>query len=119
MTALALEVADGLKALAPPLGDDRVKARIARAARAVGLPYWRTFDLWYGKARRIDAREVDAIRTARAMRAESRDHELTALATDLEALAERMAALAARSGRSEAEQARDLAGRVRHLVARD
>lgn len=120
MTALAFEVADGLKALAgPPLEGDRVKARIARAARAAGLSYWRTFDLWYGKARRIDAHEADAIRTARAKRAESRSHELTALATDLEALAERMSALAAQAGGTEAERALRLADRVRRLASGD
>ena len=118
VTALALEAANGLKALAgPPMVGDRVKAQIARAARAADLSYWRAFDLWYGKARRIDAHELDAIRTARLRRAESRSHELTSLATDLEALAERVARLAARSGGQEAERARLLASRVRHLAA--
>ncbi|MCJ2098965.1 hypothetical protein [Methylobacterium sp. E-046] len=118
MSTLAFEVSDGLKALAgPPVEGDRVKARIARAARAAGLPYWRTFDLWYGKARRIDAHEADAIRTARAKRAESASNELTALASDFEALAERLAALAAHSSREESDRARLLAGRVRRLAA--
>jgi hypothetical protein len=121
MIALALEASSGLKALAePPVIGDRVKAQIARAARAAGISYTRAFDLWYGKARRIDAFELDAIRAAKAARharAESRSYELTALATDLEALAERVARLAARNGGSEAERARLLAGRVRHLAA--
>jgi hypothetical protein len=117
VTALALEVADTLKALAPQVEGDRVKARIARAARAAGLSYWRTFDLWYGKTRRIDAHEIDAIRTARAKRAESRSHELTSIASDFEALAERIASLAARSSREEADRARLLADRVRRLAS--
>lgn len=118
VTALAFEVADGLKALAgPPLEGDRVKARIARAARAAGLSYWRTFDLWYGKARRIDAHEADAIRTARAKRAESRSHDLQAVAHEMEALAERLALLAARGGGEEADRARAVAERVRRLAA--
>lgn len=34
---------------------------IKRVATAVGFPYWRTFDLWYGKARRLETSERDAI----------------------------------------------------------
>ncbi len=70
VTALACEIADSLKLIAPPVEGANIKARIASAARATGLSYWRAWDLWYGKARRIDAHEADAIRTARARRAE-------------------------------------------------
>src|SRR5947209_14578977 len=37
---------------------------IDRAARAAGLSYWRAFDIWYGKARRIDAHEAAQINEA-------------------------------------------------------
>lgn len=118
VSAFALEAASGLKALSgPAVTGDRVKAQISRAARAAGLSYWRAFDIWYGKARRIDAYELEAIRSAKHLREENRTHELTTLATDLEALAERVARLAARSGGPEAERARLLACRVRHLAA--
>ena len=43
---------------------DRVKAAIDRAARRSGLSYWRAFDIWYGKARRIEPYEIDAIEDA-------------------------------------------------------
>ncbi|MCJ2051199.1 hypothetical protein [Methylobacterium sp. J-070] len=76
MTALSAEAAEGLRELARPfLSGDRVKAQIGRAARRSGLTYWRAFDVWYGKARRIEAAEIEAIRAARATRAqeEARD----------------------------------------------
>jgi predicted phage-related endonuclease len=47
---------------------DKIKAAIARAARAAGLSYWRAFDIWYGKARRIEPHEIDAIQNALAKR---------------------------------------------------
>jgi predicted phage-related endonuclease len=43
---------------------DRIKTAIARAARRAGLSYWRAFDIWYGKARRIEPHEIDAIADA-------------------------------------------------------
>lgn len=120
VTALACEISDTLKLIAPPMEGDNIKSRIARAARASGLSYWRAWDLWYGKARRIDAHEADTIRNAskaRLSRAERHANELTAIATDFEALAERLAALAAQSNREEFDRARLLALRVRRLAA--
>jgi hypothetical protein len=35
-----------------------------RAARATGIPYPRTFNIWYRRARRIDAHEADQINEA-------------------------------------------------------
>lgn len=59
---LADQVATDLRCAAGPFLDgDKVKRRIERAARRVGLPYWRTHDLWYRKARRIEPRELAAI----------------------------------------------------------
>ena len=43
---------------------DRIKAAIGRAARRAGLSYWRAFDIWYGKARRIEPHEQAAIAAA-------------------------------------------------------
>lgn len=120
VTALACEITDSLKLISPPSEGANIKARIARAARVTGLSYWRTWDLWYGKARRIDAHEADVIRTARRRRAESsRVDELTTVARDLEALAERLAALGARSDRQEADRARNVADRLRRMAAGD
>lgn len=46
---------------------ESVKAVILRASRCLGFGYSRTKDIWYENARRIDAREMDALR-ARAAR---------------------------------------------------
>lgn len=54
-----------LKELAAPVQiGDRVKAQIQRAAKLSGLPYWRAFDIWYGRYGRVDYRESEAIREA-------------------------------------------------------
>jgi uncharacterized protein (DUF1684 family) len=116
VTALACEIADSLKLIAPPVEGANIKARIAAAAKATGLSYWRAWDLWYGKARRIDAHEADAIRTARARRAERASHDLQALAVEMETLAERLAALAALGSRQEVDRAWAIADRVRRLA---
>lgn len=117
LTALVLEAAEGLRELARPVGsDDRVKSQIGRAARRAGLSYWRAFDLWYRKARRVEAVEIEAIRAARAARSRERSDELACLAADFEALAERVSRLAARPGGSDADALRALAGRSRRLA---
>ena len=41
-----------------------VKNAIDRAARAAGLGYWRAFDIWYDKARKVEEYEIDAIKEA-------------------------------------------------------
>ncbi len=57
--------ADALRELAEPRPvGDLVKAAIARASRLTGLSYTRAFDVWYGKARRIDAHEAEQIAKA-------------------------------------------------------
>ncbi len=116
MSALAFEIADSLKLIAPPTEGGNIKSRIAAAARVTGLSYWRAWDLWYGKARRIDAHEADAIRNAKKLRGEQSAHDLQAVAVEMEALAERLTALAALSGRKEVDRARALADRVRRLA---
>lgn len=58
-------VATQLRELAEPWpSGSRVKAAIDRAARAAGIPYWRAFDIWYGKARLIRDFEIAAVATA-------------------------------------------------------
>lgn len=59
------EAAQALKELSEPweMGD-RIKAAIGRAAHRAGLSYSRAFDLWYGKARRIEEFERAAIAEA-------------------------------------------------------
>src|SRR4051812_31463174 len=52
-----------LLSLPKPEGD-KFNFAIKRAADRAGLDYWRAFDIWYGKARRIDADEADRIRAA-------------------------------------------------------
>jgi hypothetical protein len=48
----------------PRPAGDRVKAAVRRASRRLDLPFSRTRDIWYGDARRIDAREMDRLRQA-------------------------------------------------------
>ncbi|MGY4480085.1 hypothetical protein [Bradyrhizobium sp. USDA 3364] len=46
----------------PRLVGDSVKTAILRASRRLGMSFNRTKDIWYGDARRIDAREMDRLR---------------------------------------------------------
>lgn len=83
-------VIECLKELAAPYPPgDKTKAAIDRAARKCGLPYWRTFDLWYGKARRVESYERDAIADAlaakRELEAKNELHELRTRLARLEA----------------------------------
>jgi len=117
MTTFAMEASAGLRELAEPVAaGDRVKRQIERAARAAGLSYWRAFDIWYGKARRVDARELEAIRAAKVRRTEDCAHELSAIAADFDALAERLARMASRGGGPSNLEVGALAGRVRRLA---
>ena len=56
--------------VSPTPAGTKVKVLIAQAARRLGWSYSRTFDVYYQKARRIDAAEMDALRKAARMRAE-------------------------------------------------
>lgn len=59
------QIAEALHELSEPAPrGDKIKKAIERAAKRAGLSYWRTFDLWYGKARRIEQFECDAITDA-------------------------------------------------------
>lgn len=48
----------------PRQSGEFVKVAIDRAARLSGLSYWRAFDIWYGKARKVEAYEIEQIATA-------------------------------------------------------
>ena len=55
----------GMRELTEPRSvGDPVKAAIHRASRLCGLPYWRCFDIFYGKARKVEAHEITAIADA-------------------------------------------------------
>lgn len=45
----------------PWASGERVKTAIDRAAKLARLTYWRTFDIWYRKARQIEDYEIDQI----------------------------------------------------------
>jgi hypothetical protein len=60
-----MEAAEALRELSKPWPDgDRVKRAIDRAAKLAGLEYWRAFDIWYRKARRVEDYESAAIAKA-------------------------------------------------------
>ena len=60
-----MEAAEALRELSRPWLDGEGKKRpIERAAKLAGLKYWRAFDIWYRKARRIEHHEAEAIARA-------------------------------------------------------
>lgn len=48
----------------PWASGERIKTVLDRTSRLARLTYWRTFDIWYGKARRIEPHEIDQIAEA-------------------------------------------------------
>lgn len=59
------DVSASLRELSEPWHrGDKIKAAIARAADLADLSYWRAFDIWYGKARRIEPSEAERIEAA-------------------------------------------------------
>ena len=79
------DLAASLRELSEPWpSGSKVKAAIDRAARAAGLGYWRASDIWYGKARRIEAFERDLVAAAlERKRKEAARNELHELRTRL------------------------------------
>lgn len=54
-----------LRELSEPLpSGEYAKTTVGRVAKLAGLSYWRTFDLWYGKARRVETYEIEKIAVA-------------------------------------------------------
>lgn len=90
---MSMTYADALKELADPRPvGDLVKAAIGRAARITGLSYTRAFDVWYGKARRIDAHEAARIEQAvQSKREEEARNEIHDLRTRLLKMESRLA----------------------------
>lgn len=84
-------LAEALRELAEPIEfGTRIKVAVDRAARRAGLSYWRAFDIWYGKARRVEQYERDAIAEAldkkRKEAARNELHELRTRLARLESL---------------------------------
>jgi ribosomal protein L29 len=48
----------------PRPAGEYVKTSIDRAAKLAGLEYWRAFDLWYSKARKVEPYEIEQIAAA-------------------------------------------------------
>lgn len=88
---------DALRELSEPRpSGDLVKRAIERASRLTGLTYTRAFDVWYGKARRIDAHEAAQITEAlNKKREEEARNEIHDLRTRLLKMESRIAAEAA------------------------
>jgi hypothetical protein len=85
------DLSASLRALSEPWErGDKIKAAIARSARAADLTYWRAFDIWYGKARRIEPDEAARIQAALQRKSEEHArnelHELRTRLFRLEAL---------------------------------
>ena len=89
-----MDAAEALQELSQPWASgDRTKTAIARAARIVGLPYWRAFDIWYRKAQRFNADEAERIQNAlQKKREEEARNELAELRTRLLKMEARLAA---------------------------
>jgi len=57
-----MDAAGGLRELSEPWpSGERVKRAIERSARMAGLSYSRCFEIWYGRARRIEPAEIARI----------------------------------------------------------
>lgn len=69
-SAMCSEASSLVRRIAEPrrVGDS-IKIAIGRAADKLGWGYSRTRDVWYGRARRIDATEMDALRKEAANQA--------------------------------------------------
>ena len=85
------DLSASLRALSEPWErGDKIKTAIARSARAADLTYWRAFDIWYGKARRIEPAEADRIQAALQRKSKERArnefHELRTRLLRLEAM---------------------------------
>lgn len=80
----------GIRELSEPRpAGDPVKAAIHRASRLCGLSYWRCFDIFYGKARRVEPDEItaiaDALERKRELEAKNELQELRIRIAKLEA----------------------------------
>jgi hypothetical protein len=73
----------------PWASGERVKSAINRAAKLASLSYWRTFDIWYRKARKVEDYEIEqiaeALRIKNERAARNEFHELKTRLARLEA----------------------------------
>jgi hypothetical protein len=58
----------------PWAAGERMKTVLDRTSRLARLTYWRTFDIWYGKARRIELHEIEQIAEALRIKREKAAH---------------------------------------------
>jgi hypothetical protein len=69
---------------------EKVKSALDRTARTARLSYWRAFDIWYRKARRVEDYEIaqiaEALRIKNERAAKNELHELKLRLARLEAL---------------------------------
>jgi len=69
---------------------EKVQIAISRAARQADLAYWRAYDIWYRKARRVEPAEqqaiADALKKKRQQETRNELHELRTRIIRLEAL---------------------------------
>jgi hypothetical protein len=68
---------------------ERIKSILDRTSRMCRLSYWRTYDIWYRKARRVEPYEIEqiqeALRIKRERAARNEFHELKTRLARLEA----------------------------------
>ena len=85
------DITKQLQALGAIGAGEYVKTAIERAGKLAGLPYWRAFDIWYGKARCVRDFEREAVAAAltEKNRMETRN-EVRDLRTRLEILESRL-----------------------------
>jgi len=73
----------------PWASGERMKSVLDRTSRLAKLTYWRTYDIWYGKARRIEPHEIQQIAQALQIKneraARNELHDLKLRLTKLEA----------------------------------
>ena len=73
----------------PWAAGERMKSVLDRTSRLARLTYWRTYDIWYGKARRIEPYEIEQIAEALRIKTEkaarNEFHELKIRLARLEA----------------------------------
>lgn len=88
------EISDAMRlvklAAGPRVGGESVKLAIGRAARSLKWSFSRTREIWYGNARRLDAHEMDKLRSI------ERKHIVELAAPDLRKHVAQIAALRAR-----------------------
>lgn len=98
--------------------DGLMKERVARAAKAADLSASRAFDIWYGKARRIEPHEETAILSALVeKRLADEKNELHALKISLARLETQLSQTQAALARAQADGNRAAIEAVFRLVS--